>query len=115
MIAKSAAEQRDQVRSELAALQPTTNTRREVLERLAIYLQDVGKAWRDATQEQRNRLAKTLFEGIRIENHSIKGVTPQIEFTPLLVLSDHLNKNLHPECQGGGRRCGSDGDCTVTY
>jgi site-specific DNA recombinase len=102
-------EQRDQVRSELAALPPTTSSRREMLERLAAYLQDVGKAWRDATQEQRNRLARTLFEGIRVENHMIKGVTPHIEFTPLLVLSHHLNQNLHPECQGGGRNCGSDG------
>jgi site-specific DNA recombinase len=74
-------EQRDQMRNELAALPPTTISRRETIERLATYLQDVGNAWRDATQEQRNRLAKVLFESIRVENHNIKGVTPQTELT----------------------------------
>jgi hypothetical protein len=52
-------------------------------------------------------------EGIRIENQNIKGVTSQIEFAPLLVLSHHLNQNLHPECQGGGRKCGSDGGRSI--
>ncbi len=103
-------EQRDHLRNELAALPPATSDKKDVLERLAGYLQNVGKAWSDATQEQRNRLAKTLFEGLRVEDRTIKGVTPQIEFTPLLVLSDHQNKSLHQtECQGGGRKCGSDG------
>src|SRR5436190_16591663 len=92
---------------------PTASSRGEVLQRLATYLQDVGQAWRDATQEQRNRLVKILFEVIRIGDHTIKGVTPQVEFTPLLVLSDRLNKSLHPRCQGGGRKCGSDGIRTV--
>jgi site-specific DNA recombinase len=99
--------QRDQLRSELVALPQATTTRGETLERLASYLQNVGEAWRSATQEQRNKLAKTLFESIRIEDRTIKGVTPQIEFTPLLVLN-HLNKDFHPECQGGSRKCGSD-------
>lgn len=48
-------------------------------------------SWRDSTQEQRNRLAHALFEQIRVGNDKIKGVTPQIEFTPLLVLS-HLTQ-----------------------
>jgi site-specific DNA recombinase len=100
--------QRDQLRGELAALPAATSSKKETLERLALYLRNVGEAWRHASQEQRNRLAKTLFENIRVEDRTIKGVTPQIEFTPLLVLN-HLNKNLHPECQGGGRKCGSDG------
>ena len=101
--------QRDHLRKELAALPAATASKKETIERLATYLQNVGQAWREANQEQRNRLAKTLFDNIRIEDRTIKGVTPQMEFTPLLVLSDHKNKNLHPGCQGGGRKCGSDG------
>src|SRR5207244_3603841 len=64
--------QRDQLRNELAALPPATNDRKGMIERLAAYLQDVGKAWRDATQEQRNRLVKTLFESIRVEDGRIR-------------------------------------------
>ncbi len=100
--------QRDQLRGEMAALPLATTTRGETLERLASYLQNIGEAWRSANQEQRNKLAKTLFESIRIEDRTIKGVTPQIEFTPLLVLN-HLNQDFHPtERQGGSRKCGSD-------
>jgi site-specific DNA recombinase len=100
--------QREQVRSELAILPQATTTRGETLVRLAGYLQNVGEAWRSANQEQRNKLAKTLFESIRIEDRTIKGVTPQIEFTPLLVLN-HLSQDFHPtNRQGGSRKCGSD-------
>jgi hypothetical protein len=105
-------EQRDQAKSDLAALPPATSSKKDELQRLASYLRDVGLAWRSANQEQRNRLARTLFEAIRVEDRTIKGVTPQIEFTPLLVLNHYANRgsqNLHPECQGGGRKCGSDG------
>ncbi len=94
--------QRDQLRGELAALPPSSSTKSETLNRLNNFLQNVGEAWKQANQEQRNKLAKTLFESIRIENTKIKGVTPQIEYTPLFVLN-----NL--ECQGSGRKYGSDG------
>ncbi len=82
---------RDQLRHELAALPPDVSDRKAELERLAAYLENVGSAWHDATQEQRNRLAHTLFETIRVEDRTIKGITPQIEFTPLLLLN-HLNR-----------------------
>jgi hypothetical protein len=68
-------------RGELATLPPDTNDRKATLERLINYLANVGDAWRDATQEQRNRLAGTLFETIRVEDRRIMGITPQIEFT----------------------------------
>lgn len=94
---------RDQIRGELAALPPASSSKASEVERLANYLQSVGQAWKDAGPEQRNRLAKTLFESIRIEDSTIKGVTPQLEFTPLLVL-DHFKKR-----QGSFRKSGSDG------
>lgn len=81
--------QREQLRHELAALPPATNDRRGMIERLANYLQNIGVAWADATPDQRNRLAKTLFDDVRVEDGKIKGITPTPEFTPLLVLS-HL-------------------------
>jgi len=82
---------REQLRNELAALPPTTSDRREMLERLASYLHSIGTAWKDADQEQRNKLVKTLFDNIRVEDGMIRGITPTTEFTPLLVLN-HLHK-----------------------
>jgi hypothetical protein len=80
---------RDQLKGELAALPPDANSRKATLERLAKYLKNVGTSWKDAGQEQRNQLAHTIFESLRIEDRTRRGVTPRIEFTPLLVLN-HL-------------------------
>lgn len=87
--------QRDQLRHELASLPPATSDRGDLVERLMNYLKSLGAAWRDATQEQRNKLAKTLFDNIRVEDGIIRGVTPTSEFTPLLVLN-----NIHKKLRG---------------
>jgi hypothetical protein len=80
----------------------------------------VGSSWKDAGQEQRNQLAHTIFESLRIEDNTIKGVTPRIEFTPLLVLNHltHLAQAadaslLEEKCQLC-RTSGSDGDSIIT-
>jgi hypothetical protein len=83
-----------------------------VLKRFATYLQSAGEAWRNASQEQRNKLAKILFANIRIENDIIKGVTPCIEYTPFFILN-HLEHSS--KCQGKSSRSGSDGHCTFIY
>ena len=38
------------------------------LERLAMFLDSVMVAWDEASQKQRNKLSRTLFDGIRIED-----------------------------------------------
>lgn len=80
--------QRDQLRNELASLPPATSDRGDLVERLMNYLKSIGAAWHDATQEQRNKLAKTLFDKIRVEDGIIRGITPTSEFAPLLVLNN---------------------------
>ena len=90
---------RDQLRGELATLPADTNSCKASLTRLEEYLRNVGASWRDATQEQRNQLAHTLFEKIRVENKVIKGLIPRIEFTPLLILS-HINQLKKDTPQG---------------
>jgi site-specific DNA recombinase len=84
--------QRDKLHGELANLPPKTDDRKALLGRLASYIQDLSQAWRDADHEQRNRLAKTLFESIRVEDGRIMGITPANEFTPLLVLSHFFRR-----------------------
>lgn len=106
--------QRDQVQMELAALPPSITSQKETVERLANYLQSIGKAWREGNQEQKQRLAQTLFNSNRVENDTIKGVTPQIEFTPLLVLNQleqmsSLRNDEPLEKAQKSSRSGSDG------
>ncbi|MEE9528521.1 MAG: recombinase family protein [Dehalococcoidia bacterium] len=57
-----------------------------MLNSLASFLKDITQAWRQATQEQRNRLAKCLFEAIWIKDKRVYAVTPQPEFKPFFDL-----------------------------
>src|SRR5436305_3564735 len=100
---------------ELAALPPDANSRKTNLARMAAYLKNVGVSWQEASHEQRNQLASTIFETLRVEGANIKGVTPRIEFTPLLVLNHltHLAQAADDSLvQGSCQQCstyGSDG------
>jgi len=78
---------------EQAGEQVERSDQKAKLERLALYLGNIGEAWRHATPEQGNRLAHTLFESLRVEDRAIEGLTPQAEFTPLLVLSHQPRLN----------------------
>ena len=58
------------------------------LQRIAICGEgDVSSGWREADQEKRNRLARTLFESVCIENQSVLGVTPRPELKPFIDLA----------------------------
>ena len=52
---------------QLGQLAPGRNGQGE-LERLAHFLVNVADAWREANQEQRNKLARVLFEEIRLDS-----------------------------------------------
>lgn len=57
------------------------------LSTLAHYLANVATAWREASQEQRNKLAKTLFEEIWVEDKRVVAVKPRPEFEPFFKLN----------------------------
>ena len=59
-----------------------------VLERLRAFLTDVGLAWERATEEQRNRLARQLFETIWIRNRQIVSVRPRPELRAFFRISE---------------------------
>ena len=56
------------------------------LGKLAQFLRDAALAWQEANQEQRNKLARTLFDGIWIEKQRVLGVTPRPELKPFFDL-----------------------------
>ncbi len=47
--------------------------------RLAFYLADVSKAWKDATPEERNRMARVLFGKVVVENKQAVACVPRPE------------------------------------
>ena len=56
------------------------------MEKLAQFLRDVASAWQQASQAHRNKLARSLFESVWIENQKVLGVTPRPELKPFFDL-----------------------------
>ena len=72
---------------QLRQLAPGRNGQEE-LERLAQFLADVANAWREANQEQRNELARVLFEEVRLDNGGkVVAVKPRPELELFFKLS----------------------------
>lgn len=73
----------------------------QVLSKLAHFLANVADAWREANQEQRNKLAKTLFEQIRVEDQKVVAVKPRPEFEPFFKLNfERQAKIIASETEG---------------
>lgn len=85
--------------AQLRQLAPGRNGQEE-LERLAHFLAD---AWREANQEQRNELARVLFEEVRLDNGGkVVAVKPQPELEPFFQLNydEFVNKVLKMRPRG---------------
>jgi hypothetical protein len=50
------------------------------------FLRDLPAAWAAATPEQRNALARTVFQAVEIRDDLVTAVVPQPEFAPLFNL-----------------------------
>jgi hypothetical protein len=77
---------REALQRELRALGIPDN-QEGVLSKLAHFLSHVADAWREANQEQRSKLAKTLFEEIWIEDNKVVVVKPKSNLEPFFKLN----------------------------
>ena len=66
---------------ELGKLAPVED-KSKLLERLAHFLANVADAWKEATQEQRNKMANVLFEQIWREDNKVVAIKPTDELRP---------------------------------
>ena len=73
------------IQAQLQSLAPAKDQARG-MERLALFLKDVSEAWKQADQQQRNRLAKQLFDIVWIKDKKVLAVTPRPEFKPFFDL-----------------------------
>ena len=76
----------EDIQKQLRLLSPV-EVRDNHLVKLAQFLANVAGAWDEANQEQRNKLAKTLFEKILVENNRVVAVKPRPEFEPFFKLN----------------------------
>jgi hypothetical protein len=72
---------------QLRQFSPVTSSE-DNLKRLVDFLANVAEAWREANQEQKNKLARVLFEEIKLDNGGkIVVVKPRPELEPFFKLS----------------------------
>ena len=71
----------------LDALPASGQTEADVLAKLAAFLADVPAAWKAATQEQRNKLARTLFDEVWLRDKEVVAVKPRRELDPFFRLN----------------------------
>ena len=89
-------ERRNGLLSELEALNPTPN-KADSLERLAGFLANVSTAWESATQEQRNKLARALFNEIWIKDKEVVFVKPRPELDPFFKINHEETRKQNVE------------------
>ena len=78
------------IQRELDSLRPPANNG-ESLGKLAAFLNDVGMAWAEADQRQRNRLARQLFDAVWVRNEKVVAVRPRPELRSFFALSDECH------------------------
>ena len=111
--------ERDALERQLAGLQGTSD-RAMVLRRVAAFLRDLPAAWAAASSEQRNGLARTVFQQVEIKDDRVVAVLPQPEFAPFFNLlapddddpdgnNDGQPHSAAPSCQTSTLAGGSDG------
>ena len=81
----------EDIQKQLRLLSPI-EVRDDHLSKLAQFLANVAEAWDEANQEQRNKLAKTLFEQILVENNKVVAVKPRPELEPFFKLNFDCHK-----------------------
>ena len=75
------------INRQLAQLNPVQDKQEEI-QKLANFLANAVDAWKEANQEQRNKLAKILFEEIKLDNGGkVIAVKPRAGFEPFFRLS----------------------------
>ncbi len=75
----------------------------KTLKKLACFLANVANAWKEGTQEQRNKMANVLFEQIWLEDNNVVSIKPRAELEPFFK----INFESHAKdigCDPGGIR-----------
>ena len=87
---------------QLRQLSPPEDKQQE-LQRFAHFLTNVADAWRQANQEQRNKLARTLFDQIRLDSSGrVIAVKPRAELEPFFRISYECHAgNIAGDPDGG--------------
>ena len=93
--------EREAIQRQLKAL-TATESDVSALDKLAEFLASTARAWSEADQEQRNKLARSLFQEIWIEDRQVVAVKPLAELEPFFRVNfgEFVNKSLKKRPRG---------------
>jgi hypothetical protein len=108
--------ERDKLQAEIASSCESTDYA-EVVGKAAAFLRDLPKAWMSATSDQRNALARIIFQEVEITDRQVSAVIPMPDFAPFFNLSlvdneTGLANTAAPKRAAKVIRGGSDGGRT---
>ncbi len=87
------AAERDQLGTDLSTLTGTTD-RANIMAQAAAFLRDLPAAWDAATPNERNALARLVFQSVEITDARVVAVVPQPDFTPFFVARAEADEML---------------------
>ena len=90
---------RDAILTQMESLKPRVREPRH-LDRLAEFLADIPAAWETATHEQRNKLAKALFDQVWLQDKAVVAVKPRLELEPFFALNYEEFLSEHQSVEG---------------
>ena len=91
---------RDGISRKLDSLPVAEASKPDVLAKLAEFLADVPAAWKAATQEQRNKLARNLFDEVWLRDREVVAVKPRPKLAPFFRLNYEEARNGNIEGRG---------------
>jgi hypothetical protein len=80
--------------AELAALPSSDAPASDIGQRLAAYLAEIALAWQIATPEERNKLARQMFNSVTIENRTAVEITPRPDLLPFFAVLAAESSNV---------------------
>ena len=80
-----------EIKGELAPLTPPEQ-RLDVLGVFRGFLENVATAWEKGTNEQKNRLARHMFDGVWTSDDKAVAVRPRAELRPFFRVSEHCQE-----------------------
>ena len=89
-------QKRDALQHQLQSLSPPRDDAGQ-LERLAHFLASMVEAWDSATQEQRNKPVRCLFDEVWLKDKAVVAVKPRMELEPFFRLNYEAFVNQHDE------------------
>jgi hypothetical protein len=98
--------ERDRLQDRLTGLRDATDWS-TALRQAAGFLRDLPGAWAVASSEQRNDLARLIFQIIEVRDDRVVAVVPQPDFAPFFLTRLHRENGGHgntPEGSGGVNR-----------